>query len=389
MWTTASTVQAGDVVIVWQTREAITPLLIEPEKELHLRYGMFRHSDLIGVPYGSKVASRTGKGFVHILRPTPELWTLALPHRTQILYLADIAFITSYLNIKPGSKVIEAGTGSGSFSHSLVRTIGPTGHLHTFEFHKQREEKARAEFTRHGMMDCVTLEHRNVCKVGFGLTDVADAVFLDLPAPWDAAPYARIAMRKDKMARICCFSPCIEQVLRTVTALNDAGFSDITLFEVLLTPLEVTAVPQPLPISQAVSRLQEAEARKEERRQKQIAKAAQDRLAANGAVAGVKRQHDETGTPSSDVEESVATKRLKPEVAIGDCDADMVDVEPPSLLPPGSAKPGEQPAQPEVPFMKPFHETSQPAPTPITAPASAGPPQADSSVLTQEPAALA
>ena len=34
---------------------------------------------------------------------------MALPHRTQILYLADIAFVTSWLNIRPGSNVIEAG----------------------------------------------------------------------------------------------------------------------------------------------------------------------------------------------------------------------------------------------------------------------------------------
>jgi hypothetical protein len=36
--------------------------------------------------------------------------TLALPHRTQILYLPDIAFITSYLDVKPGSQIIEAGS---------------------------------------------------------------------------------------------------------------------------------------------------------------------------------------------------------------------------------------------------------------------------------------
>ncbi len=68
----------------------------------------------MGVPYGSKVLSKNGKGFVHVLRPTPELWTLALPHRTQILYLADIAFITSWLDLKPGSVVIEAGAYSWS-----------------------------------------------------------------------------------------------------------------------------------------------------------------------------------------------------------------------------------------------------------------------------------
>lgn len=36
--------------------------------------------------------------------------SLALQHRTQILYMPDIAFITSYLDVKPGSRVIEAGS---------------------------------------------------------------------------------------------------------------------------------------------------------------------------------------------------------------------------------------------------------------------------------------
>jgi len=44
------------------------------------------------------------------LHPTPELWTNVLPHRTQILYLPDISFITMNLNLKPGDKVIETGT---------------------------------------------------------------------------------------------------------------------------------------------------------------------------------------------------------------------------------------------------------------------------------------
>jgi hypothetical protein len=92
-----------------QTREFVQPLVVNSGKEFGSKFGTYRHSDLIGLPYGSKVGSRTGRGFIHVLRPTPELWTMALPHRTQILYLADIAFITSWLNIKPGSKVIEAG----------------------------------------------------------------------------------------------------------------------------------------------------------------------------------------------------------------------------------------------------------------------------------------
>ncbi|KIJ64618.1 hypothetical protein HYDPIDRAFT_132672 [Hydnomerulius pinastri MD-312] len=271
MWSTNREVAAGDVVIIWQTRELIQPLLITPGKDFNSRFGHYKHTDLVGLPYGSKVGSRNGNGFIHILRPTPELWTMALPHRTQILYLADIAFITSWLDIRRGSRVIEAGTGSGSFSHSVARTIGSTGHLYSYEFHEARADKAREEFTRHGMGDIVTLTHRNVCKDGFTVDNSVDSVFLDLPAPWDAVEHAKKALRKDCPTRICCFSPCMEQVLRTVSALNEAGFTDITMYETLLRPHEVQQLPSPLPLSQVVGKLKKMEEKREEKRLRQIA----------------------------------------------------------------------------------------------------------------------
>ncbi|KAJ7156097.1 tRNA methyltransferase complex GCD14 subunit-domain-containing protein [Mycena crocata] len=168
MWSTAREIAAGDTVIIWLTREVIQHLVVTPGKDFNSKFGNNRHSDFIGVQYGSKVGSRSGKGFIHVLRPTPELWTLALPHRTHILYIADISFITSYLvDIRRGSRVIEAGTGSGSFSHSVARSIGASGHLWSYEFHEARAKKAREEFAQHRMSDIVTLTHRNVCKDGF------------------------------------------------------------------------------------------------------------------------------------------------------------------------------------------------------------------------------
>ncbi|KAI1793307.1 tRNA methyltransferase complex GCD14 subunit [Ganoderma leucocontextum] len=318
MWSTAREIAPGDVVIAWMTRDILQPLVITPGKELNSKYGYYHHSDLVGVPYGSKIRSRNGKGFIHLLRPTPELWTLALPHRTQILYLADIAFIVSWLDLKPGSKVIEAGTGSGSFSHSVARTIGPTGHVWSYEFHETRASKAREEFTRHGMVDIVTLTHRNVCKDGFTVVDTVDAVFLDLPAPWDAVEHAKNALRRDRTTRICSFSPCMEQVLRTVSALNEAGFTEITMYETLLRPHQVDAAPALTPISVVGEKLKQSEARREEKRLRQIANA---RAGAERRAAKRKAEDDPpagTGTDGKRARTDGEDEHVPPEVQAQD-----------------------------------------------------------------------
>lgn len=146
--------------------------------------------------------------------------------------------ILTQLELRPGSVVVESGTGSGSLSHSLIRTLAPHGHLHTFDFHEKRVEAAREEFQSHGLEKFVTARQRDVCEQGFGLENVADAVFLDLPHPWDAVPHAKKAM-KLAGGRICSFSPCIEQVQKSCLALKDAGFIEISTVECLIREFQV------------------------------------------------------------------------------------------------------------------------------------------------------
>ena len=80
-------------------------------------------------------------------------------------------------------------------SHAILRSILPNGHLHTFDFHQDRVFKAKEEFREHGIEANVTVKKRDVCSTGFDLDSCADAVFLDLPSPWEALPYAKTALK--------------------------------------------------------------------------------------------------------------------------------------------------------------------------------------------------
>ncbi|KAL0025791.1 hypothetical protein WJX79_000295 [Trebouxia sp. C0005] len=239
--TTGRCIKAGDLVIVYERFDSMKHVYVNPGESYGNRYGNFKLKDWVGKPFGSRVESsgRGQTGWVYLLAPTPELWTTVLRHRTQILYVADISLICTFLELKPGCIVLESGTGSSSLTHSLARAIAPTGHVHTFEFHLPRAQAAEKEFKEHGMGDIITVKQRNIEELGFPeeLHGRADGLFLDLPGPWHAVASAAQCLRPDGV--FCSFSPCIEQVQRTCAALEEQGFFAVRSMECLLRHYEV------------------------------------------------------------------------------------------------------------------------------------------------------
>jgi tRNA (adenine57-N1/adenine58-N1)-methyltransferase len=273
-------------------------------KVVNTRFGSFPHSTLIGLPWGSQVrASKvdTGSrgrrvkssekrkredfeakgaedtstaakeivaassGYIHLLPPTPENWTSSLPHRTQVVYTPDYSYILHRLRVRPGTRIIEAGAGSGSFTHASARAVysgypepekqGNTvkkrkiGKVWSYEFHEQRHAKLEKEIRDHSLEGIVHITHRDVCQGGFLIganadeSPNADAVFLDLPAPWLALPHLtrqpRSPLNPHSTVQICTFSPCIEQVQRTVSTLRRLDWVDISMVEVAQRRFEI------------------------------------------------------------------------------------------------------------------------------------------------------
>ena len=213
------------------------------------KFGDFDHRDFVGKEFGEKIFSRTNKvgrrgkqssekGWLYALCPTPELWTEVLPHRTQIVQTSDQAVICFQLSLWDGKVVIEAGTGSGAMTTAMARCVMPRGSVRTFEFNEVRAQKARDEFEMNGLTEpLVVPRYRDVCGEGFGMSREADAIFLDLPEPWLAVDHAIEACKHG--ARFCSYSPCIEQVQKTVDKLRERHCDHIKTIEVREREFEV------------------------------------------------------------------------------------------------------------------------------------------------------
>lgn len=241
-------IQDGDTVILYLTISQVYCIKAQPKIQnkkgnlvdnvFQTPFGALRCADIIGKSFGSKIS--LSKGWGYVFQPNPELWTITLPHRTQIIYTPDASMVILQLELSPGRVVIESGTGSCSLSHALIRAVKPHGHLHTFDFHEIRVKTASEEFSHHGLSEYVTVKCRDVCENGFGddLNHKADAVFLDLPHPWLAIPHT-INSIKETGGRLCSFSPCIEQVQKSCLVLSKLGFQEIQTMEVLQTQYAV------------------------------------------------------------------------------------------------------------------------------------------------------
>lgn len=253
-------IREGDNVVVYTSKEDIRHVKMTSKGWTNGKSGNWKHTDIIGQPFGAKGAFDTDKVF--FMRPSAELWTAgAVEHRTQIIYTPDISVIMAGLGIRCDSVVVEAGTGSGSLSTSIARVLdfASGGRLYTFEYNGNRARAALEDFSRNGLeAGKVTITHRDVCRDGFVLNpglvltpegedpmavlppappagaaavELADALFLDVPQPWDALAAAKATLREGGF--ICCFSPCMEQVQRTCEELRKLGFVALKTTETL------------------------------------------------------------------------------------------------------------------------------------------------------------
>jgi tRNA (adenine57-N1/adenine58-N1)-methyltransferase catalytic subunit len=209
----------GDQVQLTDPKGRQHRVVLSAGKSFHTHRGSIAHDDLIGRPDGSVVQSAGGTAYI-ALRPLLADFAVSMPRGAAVIYPKDATQIVGLADIFPGAHVIEAGAGSGALSCWLLRAIGESGRLTSFERRQDFAEIAAANVERYfgGPHPAWRLVVGDLDPAG--LHD-ADRVVLDMLAPWEHVQGAAAMLIPGGLA--CCYVATTTQLARTVTALREQG----------------------------------------------------------------------------------------------------------------------------------------------------------------------
>lgn len=228
------TIREGDNVLLYLNPRRTYLIRIEKGRSLHTHKGYVQHDILIGKQYGTRITSNTGTEFF-ALRPALRDYIFKTQRKTQIMYPKDISLIVMFSGIGPGSKVVEAGTGTGALTTALAHYVKTTGKIISYEIRQEFIQTAQKNLEKAGVLKVVKIKNKDITQ-GIDETNI-DAVILDLATPWLVVPHAYSALKGS--GTIVSFSPTIDQIVKTVEALNENKFIDIQTIECLIRGMQV------------------------------------------------------------------------------------------------------------------------------------------------------
>ena len=202
----------------------------------HSHLGRLSHDQVIDHSVGGWY--RTDRGHTLLaVRPTLADFVLEMPRGPTIIYPKDLGLIVSLGDIYPGATVVEAGLGSGSLTAALLRAVGNTGRVITYEIDEKVVPKAQRNIQQI-LPDTSNLSVK-IGDIYLGLAERnVDRIVLDVPEPWQAVPGIGDALVMGGI--MLSFLPTILQVHQLVMALQeDTRFQRLETTETLLRPWHV------------------------------------------------------------------------------------------------------------------------------------------------------
>ena len=209
-------------------------LLSDEVEEFHTSLGVVK---LSGAKPGDTLRSHLGHEF-YLLEPSVVDYYHKLPRAGSIILKKEIGPIIAYTGIGSGSRVVEAGTGTGALSIYLAHIVGSEGRVYTYEIREDHLKIALKNFTKAGVAERIEAKLGDV-RQGIEERDV-DVVVFDMPDPWLAIPHAHEALRHGGFVAV--YNPYIEQIRKAYEAMQKANFKERRVIEILEREIEIKKI---------------------------------------------------------------------------------------------------------------------------------------------------
>lgn len=221
--------QAQGLVLLVTTDHKRFLVKLLPGAQFHCHLGVIQHDDLMDKPFGSTVLTAQGRPIL-LLDPSLSDLMTQIKRGTQIIYPKDAAYLVHRLSLRDGSRVVEAGSGSGGLTTALAWAVASTGVVYTYEMRPEVYQLARRNLERTGLLDYVQMFQQSI-EEGFRQTQV-DALFLDVRQPWNYFEQVRATLRPG--GHFGSLVPTTNQVSQMLRSMEQVGFADIAVEELLL-----------------------------------------------------------------------------------------------------------------------------------------------------------
>lgn len=179
--------QPGDRVQLTDPKRRHATIILEEGGMFHTHKGIIYHDNIIGSDEGSVVKSEQGTDYLcfrHLLVDH----VLSMPRGAAVIYPKDSAQILVEGDIFPGARVLEAGAGSGALSMSLLRAVGDSGEVISYEIrpdHLEYAERNVDEYfggrPKNWSPRLGDLKEVTVSKIN----GQVDRIILDMLEPWE------------------------------------------------------------------------------------------------------------------------------------------------------------------------------------------------------------
>ncbi|MEM2884988.1 MAG: protein methyltransferase, partial [Thermoproteota archaeon] len=118
----------------------------------------------------------------------------------------------------------------GATAAAIANLVRPNGKVYSYDVNEESVETAKANLERVGLRQYAEIKLQDVYEAVS--EEGLDSALLDLPEPWMALPALHPALKPS--GRVVSFSPTINQVEKTVAAMQRTGFLHVQTIEILV-----------------------------------------------------------------------------------------------------------------------------------------------------------